>query len=334
MSFISFPAGENMALPPSTASGGRFADDVRSGLAATPKYLPCKYLYDGVGSRLFQEIMELEEYYPTRCELEIITRHQADIIRLMGRGAFNLVELGAGDGVKTKILLSACLAKGLKFQYVPIDISTTALEELTGAIQGSFCGLTVQGLATDYFAGLQWLARMNHGRNVVLFLGSNIGNFTPAETQAFLSSLRGALKDGDLALIGFDLKKDIETLRRAYNDSRGVTARFNRNILRRINDDLGGDFALEQFTYYSTYNPCSGAMESFLISRKKQTAYVEACGQRFFFGQWEAIHTESSYKFQERDLARLAQASGFEIVANFYDSRRFFTDSLWQAAGR
>jgi dimethylhistidine N-methyltransferase len=307
-----------------------FADDVARGLAATPKSLCCKYLYDEAGSRLFKRIMELEEYYPTQCESEIMESHKEEIAALVGDADFTLVELGAGDGLKTKILLNSFLEKGLQFRYVPIDISESALKGLTAEIQTVFCGLPVQGLATDYFAGLKWLSRMNRRRNVVLFLGSNIGNFHPSEAETFLQHLQNSMNHGDLAFIGFDLKKDLETMIKAYNDSKGVTARFNMNLLHRINNELGGDFNPEQFEYYSTYNPRSGAVESFLISRKKQEVSIEACGRAFSFDEWEPIHTESSHKFKESDFTRLAETNGFEVVANFYDKRRFFANSLWQ----
>jgi L-histidine Nalpha-methyltransferase len=308
-----------------------FADDVARGLVAKPKSLCCKYLYDERGSRLFKQIMELEEYYPTRCELEIMENYKAEIAALVGDVDFTLVELGAGDGLKTKILLNSFLEKGLQFRYVPIDISESALKGLTTEVQTAFCGLSVRGLATDYFAGLKWLSRMNHRRNVVLFLGSNIGNFDPSEAETFLKHLRNSMNDGDFAFIGFDLKKDMETMVRAYNDSRGVTAQFNMNILRRINEELGGNFDLGLFEYYSTYNPHTGAVESFLISRQKQKVSIQACLRTFSFDEWEPIHTESSYKFRESDFTNLAERSSFEVKANFYDTRRFFANSLWQA---
>ena len=308
-----------------------FADEVAAGLSTTPKQLPCKYLYDTEGSKLFQEIMELEEYYPTRCETEILDRHKGDISGLIGSGDFNLVELGAGDGAKTKILLRHFLDIGLRFRYVPIDISASAVQGLTSDLKGEFRGLAVEGLTTDYFEGLKRLSEMNHRTSLVLFLGSNIGNFTPPESELFLSSLRGSLNPGDYVLVGFDLKKDLNTLLLAYNDPRGVTARFNANILRRINDELGGNFIPSRFEYYSTYNPHSGAIESFLISKKDQSVSIELCGRAFSFARWEPIHTESSYKFLEKDFRMLARENGFRAVASFCDSRRYFADALWQA---
>lgn len=308
-----------------------FADEVASGLSRSPKQLPCKYLYDAEGSRLFREIMDLEEYYPTRCETEILDRHKGDICQIIGSSDFNVVELGAGDGAKTKILLKHFIDLGLRFRYVPIDISASAVEGLTRDLEKEFGGLAVRGMATDYFEGLAWLSRTNHRTSLVLFLGSNIGNFTPGESFAFLTSLRKSLNAGDYVLVGFDLKKDLNTLLRAYNDPKGVTARFNVNILHRINDELGGNFVPSRFEYYSTYDPRSGAIESFLISTKEQTVFIDLCGRAFSFARWEPIHTESSYKFLKRDFTRLARESGFRPVASFCDSRRYFADTLWQA---
>lgn len=307
-----------------------FAADVAKGLSATPKSIPCKYLYDEKGSRLFKQIMGLEAYYLTRCETEILESRKADIAALLGTGAFNLVELGAGDGAKTRILLACLLEKELEFHYIPIDISESALLGLVEDMAGRFQELTLRGLAADYFSGLQQLSRMDQRRNVVLFLGSNIGNFDPREAGIFLSRLRESLKGGDLALIGFDLKKEISTLVSAYNDPEGITARFNMNILHRINAELGGHFDLARFEYYSTYNPRTGAVESFLVSRLKQRVAIEACRQVFSFDPWEPIHTESSYKYREEEINGMLRDRGFEFVASFCDRRRFFMDTLWQ----
>lgn len=308
-----------------------FADDVARGLRKNPKSLPCKYFYDDAGSMLFKEIMYLDEYYLTQCELEILKTHKQDVTDLIGSTQFNLIELGAGDGMKTKVLLGHFLEKGLHFRYIPIDISGWALKDLVSDIKTCYGNLSCQAVVADYFAGLRWVTDSDDHRSVVLFLGSTIGNLDPDETGVFLSGLKNSVRKGDLVLIGFDLKKDIQTMISAYNDSRGVTALFNMNVLRRINSELKGDFDIDKFQYYSTYNAGYGAVESFLISRDKQAISVEACGQTFFLDQWESIHTESSYKFHENHLIRLADENGFEVVAHFYDTRRYFIDALWRA---
>jgi L-histidine Nalpha-methyltransferase len=311
-------------------SPSAFAEVVAQGLGKNPKSLPCKYFYDDAGSMLFKEIMHLDEYYLTRCELEILGTHRQDIADLIGNTPFNLIELGAGDGMKTKVLLGYFLEKGLNFRYVPIDISGWALQNLVSDIKTCYGDLSCQALIADYFAGMRWITARDERRNIVLFLGSTIGNFDPDETGEFLSGLRNSVRDGDLVLIGFDLKKDTQTMISAYNDSRGVTELFNKNVLRRINTELKGNFIIDNFQYYSTYNAGCGAVESFLISRHKQAITVEACRQTFFLDQWESIHTESSYKFHENYLIRLAEENGFEVAAHFYDTRRFFIDALWR----
>jgi dimethylhistidine N-methyltransferase len=249
---------------------------------------------------------------------------------LIGGNPFNLIELGAGDGQKTQVLLEHFLKRGLDFRYVPIDISEAAVQGLVGGLARYSPHLKIEGLVAEYFDGLKWLSNLNEQHNVVLFLGSNIGNFSHSEARLFLYSLWNALNYGDYILIGFDLKKDIQQLLKAYNDSQGITAKFNLNLLRRINHELGGNFDLSQFQYYSTYNVLSGAIESYLVSCKNQVVFIETLNQSFLFQPWESVHTEYSYKFHQSDITLLAAETGFKIVNQFCDSRQFFIDSLWQ----
>jgi L-histidine N-alpha-methyltransferase len=307
-----------------------FALDVLLGLSRSPKALPSKYFYDAEGNRLFQKIMELPEYYLTECEFEIFQNHKDRIGELIGSGRFNLVELGAGDGQKTRVLIDHFLERGLDFRYIPIDICEEALKELLQELQEYSPPLHIEGLVSEYFVGLKWLSNQIHDKNVVLFLGSNIGNFSHSEARVFLYSLWNALNDEDYVLIGFDLKKDIHRLTVAYNDSQGITAAFNLNLLRRINRELGGNFDLDQFRYYSAYNVYSGAVESFLISLREQTVYVETLNQSFSFEAWEPVHTEYSHKYLVSDIVELAEETGYEIIEQSYDSKRYFVDSLWQ----
>ncbi|MDY6933194.1 MAG: L-histidine N(alpha)-methyltransferase [Spirochaetota bacterium] len=307
-----------------------FAKDILFGLSQPQKCLPSRYIYDTQGSKLFQQIMELPEYYLTQCETEVLHRHKDTITDFFESNSFNLVELGAGDGKKTKILLSHFLENNLDFQYVPIDISETAIHELLDELNQEFCELESRGLVAEYFEGLNWLSNLNHRCNVVLFLGSNIGNFKPFEARDFLLCLWNALNDGDYVLIGLDLKKEIEMLLGAYNDSQGITAKYNLNILDRINYELDGNFDLDNFEYYCTYDVSCGAIHSFLVSQREQTVSIGALNRMFHFEAWEAIHTESSYKFLEKDFSTLAEETGYEVIGNLYDSRRYFVDSLWQ----
>ncbi|MDW8466387.1 MAG: L-histidine N(alpha)-methyltransferase [Chloroherpetonaceae bacterium] len=219
-----------------------FLRDVIAGLQATPKRLPSKYFYDDEGSQIFQKIMALPEYYLTRAEIEILETHRERIATHIGHRSLLLVELGAGDGTKTKLLLECLLHRHLDLVYAPIDISAHAIQTLSQMFMRRFPSLTVRSIIDDYFHGLARLEREPHRVVMALFLGSNIGNFTQAESLAFLSCLRKALRYGDFALIGFDLKKDIQTLLHAYSDSAGVTRDFNLNLLRRINRELGATF--------------------------------------------------------------------------------------------
>ncbi|HET6279015.1 MAG TPA: L-histidine N(alpha)-methyltransferase [Candidatus Polarisedimenticolia bacterium] len=308
----------------------RFALDVLMGLSTTPKQIASKYFYDEEGTRLFEAIMRLPEYYPTECERQILASHADRLVTAFGEGPFNLAELGSGDGLKTKLLLRALQARNTPFRYLPIDISGTALEALLASLDREFPGVDTEGLIGDYFQGLRWLTRSHPGRTVVLFLGSNIGNFSRAEARVFLHSLWNALNNGDRILIGFDLKKDIDIMLHAYNDSQGVTRDFNLNLLTRINRELGGDFNVERFRFFSTYDVFGGSMNSYLVSQERQEVFIEAIGQSFEFKPWEPIRTEFSYKYLESDIKSLAAATNYKVVEQFYDARRYFTSSLWQ----
>lgn len=333
-SYSLLPSNPVSAERSPSVSNSPFALDVLQGLSASPKRLSSKYLYDDAGSVLFQRITDLDEYYPTRCEAEILRRHASDIRALIGDAPFNLIELGAGDGRKTRFLLADFLNRPsghpLDFEYVPIDISEASMETLSAAMQAEFPSLVLKGVVGDYLQGLHWLEETSARRNVILFLGSNIGNYTRAQAQSFLRSLWNTLRGGDAVLIGFDLKKDIEVLLRAYNDSAGITRDFNLNLLHRINRELGGHFDASDFRHYGTYDAVSGAMESFLISRISQEVHIDALHRAFRFEAWEPIHLEYSYKYLTTDIAQLAADTGFSITANFFDLRGYFTDSLWR----
>jgi L-histidine N-alpha-methyltransferase len=307
-----------------------FSTDVLIGLSQMPKRLSSRYFYDAKGSRLFQNIMDLPEYYLTSCEFEILHAKKKQIARFLAGEPFHLIELGAGDGRKTRTLLEFFQTKDFKFQYIPIDISLSAMKILIRFLNEQFPSLEARGLVADYFQGLKWLNSVENKKNFVLFLGSNIGNFDKAHARAFLHNLWHSLNNGDYVLIGFDLKKDIQTMRKAYDDSTGVTAQFNLNLLRRINRELGGNFDLKKFRFYSSYDVFSGAMESYLVSLQKQEVFIEQIGQSFFFEAWEPIHTEYSYKYLESDIVGLAAETGFAIEEQLYDSRKYFVDSIWR----
>ncbi len=308
----------------------QFALDVLMGLSTKQKFIPSKYFYNAEGSRLFQQITDLEEYYPTQCEFEILDRHKTDLTYMLESDRLDIVELGAGDGRKTKVLLEEFLNKKRRFRYVPIDISEDAVRGLLDSLGKEMPSLECHGLVSEYFDAIKWLNRTSSGQKLVLFLGSNIGNFTRPQTHVFLKTLWNALSAGDFVLTGFDLKKDIDVLRRAYNDPKGVTRRFNLNVLTRMNRELGANFNIAKFQHYGTYDVTSGAMESYLISLERQHVDVEMLNKRFELLPYEPIHLEYSYKFLPENISTLAEETGFRQVATYYDSRRFFVDALWQ----
>lgn len=311
-----------------------FAYDVLVGLSERPKRIASKYFYDDEGSRHFQRIMSLPQYYPTSCETEILERNAERIVApLLDDGPFNLVDLGAGDGKKTMILLEALRRMGADFTFVPIDISEGAMKQLVATISQRMPDISVEGLVSEYADGVHHLARTYcDRRNLVLFLGSNIGNFNAVQARAFLRRLWSSLREDDYALIGFDLKKDIEVLLAAYNDPQGVTAAFNLNLLERMNRELGADFDVNHFRHFGTYNVFSGAMESYLVSLEPQVVHIDALEMAFAFDAWEPVHTEYSYKYLRSDVERLAAGTGFEIVEQFEDARGWFQDALWRVA--
>lgn len=310
-----------------------FALEVLEGLSNDPKGLPARFFYDKRGSELFQEITDLEEYYPTACEFEIFKSHKQKIADLIGPKPFNLIELGSGDGRKTVVILEELLQQGHDFEYIPIDISSDATRTLLEKFEKQFGSqaFKARGLVAEYFEGLNWLVKNEtERRNVVFFLGSNIGNFSHAGAARFLRHLWYSLNPGDLVMVGFDLKKEPRILHAAYNDSKGVTSEFNLNVLDRINRELEGNFVHSQFLHSGHYNVRSGAMESFIISTCRQSVSIGALGKVFDFAPWEGIHMEYSYKFIVDEIESLAADTGFEIVEHLFDSKKYYCDSIWE----
>lgn len=312
----------------------QFAADVLEGLSARPKHLSSKYFYDDEGSRLFQEIMKLPEYYLTGCELEIFEQQSEPIFKAFANGnnAFDLIELGAGDGTKTAILVSHFLERDADISYSPIDISQEALDALTTKFNSEFPALRMDAKKGDYFHILKSLKNGGGRRKVLMFLGSNIGNFTREQSVDFFCHLREVMNQNDLLFIGFDLQKDPHVIANAYDDAAGVTAAFNLNLLTRINRELGADFDLSNFAHYANYRPIEGSARSYLISREKQAVYIKAVDRTFHFDQWEAVFMEISQKYTAQMIEGLAADSCFTIKRNFFDSRNYYCDSLWQLA--
>lgn len=307
-----------------------FKNDIDNGLRKINKAIPSKYFYDPYGSELFNQITRHPDYYLTRYETHILQTNKKRIAELMGDVPFNLIELGPGEGIKTIILFEEFISEKLNFNYIPIDISTQYLLTIEKKLVKQMPNLRVIPIHSDYFHGLKWLNVNSDRKNFVLFLGSSIGNFNWEMTNSFLRHLWQVLRDGDFVLLGFDLRKDTETLMRAYNDTDGITKEFNLNLLMRINRELGGKFDLNQFQHFPTYNVYTGAMESYLISLQKQTVYVEALDASITFEKIEPIHVEYSYKYLLSQIEDFALQNGFVPIQNFIDSDGFFVDALWQ----
>jgi len=311
-----------------------FAKDVGVGLQQQPKTLSSKYFYNAIGDMLFQKIMELDEYYLTRSEFEILEEQKEEILEafLGDDAAFRLVELGAGDGTKTKLLLQHFVKENVSFAYSPIDISQHVLDNLADDLKGHLPSLRVEPIHGEYFEALETLKRNHDLKEVVLFLGSTIGNFDHEGGMSFLEKLGDELTQGDLLFIGFDLKKDPQIILDAYNDREGITAAFNLNLLDRINNELGGNFDRDAFKHYPTYDPISGETKSYLISKVSQSVYIKALDEVFDFAPNEPIFMEISQKYSLQMIDDCAAKAGFRVVKKFFDRKEFFVDVLWEKA--
>jgi L-histidine N-alpha-methyltransferase len=310
-----------------------FYEDVINGLTTTPKRLDSKYFYDAIGDQLFQDLMNCPEYYPTDCELEIFSKQTSALAKSIigdSNDEFDLIELGAGDAMKSSYLLSYLLKQGVNFTYLPIDISAHVIEHLDTELSKNLPGLKFQGLNGEYFDMLRKAATLSNKRKVVLFLGSNIGNMPVAEAEAFCLELRKNLSPGDLVLIGFDLKKNPQIILDAYNDKGGITKKFNLNLLQRINRELGADFNLAQFDHYPTYDPETGSCKSYLISLTDQMVHIADYNQSIHFQKDEYIFMEISQKFTVQQTKDMAAKTGFDTLNHLFDSKSWFTDAIWK----
>ncbi|OCX50892.1 dimethylhistidine N-methyltransferase [Mucilaginibacter sp. PPCGB 2223] len=312
----------------------QFAEDIVQGLSANPKRLDSKYFYDTTGDGLFQDIMNCPEYYLTNCELEIFSGQTDALANLMmadNDEPFDLIELGAGDAMKSSYLLKYLINKGVDFTYLPIDISSHVIGLLDDELSKNIPGLKFVGLNGEYFQMLKKAAAISGRRKVVLFLGSNIGNMAVEQAESFCRELRNHLSPGDMALIGFDLKKNPKTILDAYNDKAGITRNFNLNLLTRINRELDADFVTAQFEHYPVYDPESGACKSYLISQADQQVHLRSLNRTVNFQQNEYIFMEISQKFTLQQTKDIAINTGF-IPANYmFDAKNWFTDAIWVA---
>jgi dimethylhistidine N-methyltransferase len=304
-----------------------FARDVRAGLNATPKYLSCCYFYDRDGSLLFEEICKLPEYYLTRAEREVLEAHADDLASLLPAGV-RVVELGSGYSVKTRLLLAAILRRQPRLHYVPVDICSVALQEAALVLRSEIPNLEITALAAEYHDALGYLKTLPTQPQLILWLGSNVGNFHRDEAAAFLERVREPLASGDRLLIGIDLRKDRAVLEPAYDDARGTTAEFNLNLLTRINRELDADFNLNAFRHRAVYDEEVGRVEMYVVSTRQQRVRIAAIDLDVQFAAGETIHTENSYKYSQTEIDALASAAGLRRECEWLDTGGRFSVNL------
>ncbi|PTM03106.1 MAG: hypothetical protein DA407_14440, partial [Bacteroidetes bacterium] len=272
----------------------------------------------------------MPEYYLTDAEFEILSMQSKQIIETLEFSTpFNIVELGAGDGLKTFKLLQYLVDKNINFNYVPIDISQEAIDLLTKRLKERLPSLNIKPKVGDYFEILK-VNKQSDYPSLLLFLGGNIGNYNEDKAKHLLELFNDNMKTGDKLLIGFDIKKNPITIHNAYYDQHGITKRFNLNLLLRINRELQADFKIDDFDFYCHYNPITGDVKSYLVSLKKQTVELKAINKTIDFDYNELIWTELSKKYSLNEISNLAEASNFKLTSNFLDCKHYFTDSLWE----
>lgn len=307
-----------------------FKNDINSGLSADPKSLPSKYFYNKIGDALFVKIMKLPEYYLTQAEFDIFKNQTQEIIQALNISPntyFELIELGAGDGTKTKELLKVLSHKKFQFEYVPIDISLNALEQLETNLSEELPDIKVTKKQGDYFNVLEGLKNSHHPK-VVLFLGSNIGNLSDTQAETFISNLSDSLNINDKVLLGVDLIKPEHIVLPAYNDKAGVTKAFNFNLLNRINSELEANFNLDYFSHAPEYSENTGIAKSYIVSDRNQNVTIGALNKTFEFKAGEKIHTETSRKYNDAVLASILKNSQLSITAKLLDSNKYFADYI------
>ncbi|MFK8055345.1 MAG: L-histidine N(alpha)-methyltransferase [Saprospiraceae bacterium] len=321
------------SLPTSSLAQSDFAKHVAEGLSTPLAHLSSRFIYDEQGSKLFQQIMGLDSYYLTNCEYEIL-EDSASSLRQRFSGPenqrFELVELGAGDGLKTKLLLKDFVANATDFSYRPLDISADILSELKSALDQQFPSLEVAPLHASYMEALDELHSSPTVRKVVLFLGSNIGNFSLEGAKKFVGQISQRMQVGDYFLLGIDLRKNPRTILAAYDDEHGVTAKFNLNLLVRINRELGGNFDLNAWDFHPLYNPETGEVRSYLYPKTQQHVSIPLLNIERTFNTGEVIHTEVSRKYSRAELDQLGSSYGLERVDMLHDKRGYFADVVYQ----
>ena len=304
------------------------ASEIRAGLSATPKRIPCRFFYDEVGSQIFEEICKLPEYYLTRAESEILRVRARDVAQRFSL-PISLVELGSGSSTKTRILIEALLREHDALSYLPIDISPSALAASAPQLLDDYKHLEIRAIAGEYQDGLRWIRSETQRPKLILWLGSSIGNLDRPSAERFVSNLRAGMNLEDRLLLGIDLRKDREALESAYDDASGVTARFNRNLLVRINRELGGHFDPEAFDFQATYEEIAGNVVSRLRSRRDQTVRIDDLDLDVAFAAGEMIHTENSFKYSRAEIDALARCTGFAVEEHWLDAKHRFSANLF-----
>jgi dimethylhistidine N-methyltransferase len=311
----------------------KIASAVYEGLMSRPKWLPSWLFYDASGSRLFDEITRIPEYYVTRTERAILAKHAAEIVaRAAGQNGLRIVELGAGSADKTRLLLTAAAERQVTVFYEPVDVSASALIEAQMRIEDELPGVIVCPRVQDYTQDLELDSTLPNERRLLLYIGSSIGNFEPGESLLLLERVRAAMEPGDCFLLGVDLVKDEPVLRAAYDDAGGVTAAFNRNVLVRLNRELDADFNPATFAHRAVWNATESRMEMHLVSAKNQEVWLPGIDLRVKFRMGESIHTENSYKFQPGVAESVLTKAGFTPEETWTDERGWFAVILARAA--
>ena len=312
--------------PHATKIEKSFSQEISSSLNRKSKFISPKFFYDKKGSELFEDICSLPEYYPTRTEVSILKKLENELLPFLDDST-RLVELGSGASVKTRLILDIFTKLQDKTEYFPIDISEI-LTESSELLLSDYKNLHITGIIDTYEGGLEFLKNYDDTKNLILFLGSSFGNFSPNDGYAFLQKIYSTMKSGDLFLIGLDLVKDKQTLENAYNDSQGVTSEFNLNVLSRINDELDADFNLENFSHHAIYNQKDQRIEMYLKSLVEQSIIISKSDLELKLHKDELIHTEYSHKYRLSQIHDLLDDVGFELKHTWFDDKKYFSLTL------
>jgi len=316
-----------------------FAQNIKEGLGTrSQKRVNPKYFYDRAGSQLFEEISRQPEYYPWRIEAALLRQHSRELVWMHGKKRVTIIELGSGSSIKTRILLQELLLRQPRLYYFPVDVSEAILHETITRLSADFPNLRTEGISSEYIIGVDKANSLISNdcqipnNKLIIFLGSSIGNFEPKESVTFLRNLRNKMEKNDNLLVGIDLHKNKKVLEAAYNDQKGMTARFNLNLLTRINRELRGEFNLECFVHRAFYNSSYKRIEMHLVSTIDQEVYVGRLGQSFSFDKNETIHTENSYKYSIEEIEQMAEDSQFMLKRNFVDKKKWFDLAVFSPA--